>query len=101
MEQQREKRKDPATGRHACVAIAVQEHNMSPAKHDEYTRMAVASNMDLHIWYDTPGRDGTHWGGSLMLVDLKNLPVLELRAVFAASKLAPQHAGRSFQGQFR
>ena len=32
---------------------------------------------------------------------MKNLPVLELRAVFAASKLAPQHAGRSFQGQFR
>ena len=53
-------------------AIAVQEHNMSPAKHDEYTRMAVASNMDLHISYDTPGRDGTHWGGTLMLVDLSS-----------------------------
>ena len=51
--------------------LFAQEHNLNPARHDDLVRQALDKDFRLVINYAKEAPDGSHPGGSLMLIAMK------------------------------
>ena len=53
----------------SLAGLCAQEHNLDPSRHEELVRLATLKNLTLVVGYAPVGADGTHWGGTLVLLD--------------------------------
>ena len=54
---------------------AIQEHNLDPAREDELRRIAASKDFHVIIGFAPMGADGTHWGGTMIMVDARVVTV--------------------------